>query len=55
MSARLAGDDELADKVRRTVRSRASGQETGEDESGEDEPGDVTEPIGDVEGFSQEV
>lgn len=52
---RLAGDDELADKIRRTVRSRPSGQETGEDESGKDEPGNVTEPIGDVEEFSQEV
>ena len=52
---RLAGDDELADKIRRTVRSRPSGQETGEDESGEDEPGNVTDTIGDVEEFSQEV
>ena len=41
---RLAGDDALADKVRRTVRASPSRPDPGDGEGG-----DVTEPIGDVD------
>lgn len=45
---RLAGFDELADKIRRTVRSRPSSQEPGADEPGAEEPGGFAEPIGEL-------
>ena len=47
---RLAGDDDLADKIRRTVRSRTSRQEPGEGEDVVDEPADAADPVVSTEG-----
>ena len=42
---RLAGDDDLADKIRRTARSRPSTPEPGEGEDVVDEPADTAEVV----------